>query len=204
MNLQDCLIPVEPNFGGSSFEQKRLTTEIVEVPDNPFYLPFKGDDRKHFELRIQHVGRYYLDDEVPEGETNEEINIDNYPLEFKMTTYGIPTLERFSEHLREEINNTLDAMGIFELNTYNGYYNGAELSIDRVDIQPQHIYKFLKNIHKDYTKTEDFLKDFDHYENRIYHIMKFVSSLALGKDYMFAQTFSGEIGMANIMKFLLK
>jgi hypothetical protein len=169
--------------------------EIREVKENPYYLPFGDKGVHHWEMVINvlhHNHRY--DDE---DDNTAQLMTENGPLLFKMTSYSIPpNIENFSTHIYQELRAVLQALEL----TDKFVWEFPEM-LDRHDITPKMVYKFLKNIHKDYTKTEDFLKDYDHYVERIYHDYKFMSYLCFGVHYMFAMGWEYPIG-EHLLAFL--
>ena len=114
-----------------------------------------------------------------------------------MTSRSIaPTMEQFSVHIKKELRAVLQACGLD-----NDYVWSVNTPSKRQDIEPFQVYQFLKLIHKDYTKTEDFLKDYDHYVDRMYHNFKWIDYLMCGVNYMFAMGWEYPIG-EHLLAFL--
>jgi len=167
-------------------------TEILEVEENPFYLPFGDKGVHHWELVILPT---YQDEEEPEA--GMKIMDDVSPLRFKMTSRSLaPTMEQFSEHIKRELRAVLNALDLDNVYVWN-----VNTPDNRDRIELHQVYKFLKNIHKDYTKTEDFLKDYDHYVDRMYHDCKWIEYLMFGVNYMFAMGWEFPIG-EHLLSFL--
>ena len=192
--LTDYLIIDKKRYGHTVYESQEFGfhTEIKEVEKNPFYLPFGDKGVHHWELVIRPT---YLDEEEPEA--GMKVMVEETPLRFKMTSYSLaPTMEKFSEHIKRELRAVLQTFDMEYEYTWN-----VNLPCKRNEIEPQQVYKFLKLIHKDYTNTEDFLKDYDHYVERIYHDIKFIDYLMKGVKYMFAMGWDYPIG-EHLLAFL--
>ena len=192
MNILKHLFP-EPEHTQSlslndSDQLFKYDVSIHEVEVNPYYLPF-GDNPTHWELRIQPMGAW-----VEEGEEPEWGEMGN-TYEFKMSRYTLPpTIEEFSKHIYDECWATINAMGWDAEKDFKYLSDETKLCQEWIDIEPQHVYAFLKEIHKDYTKTEDFLKDFVHYRDRMYNNLKFMYGMIAGYKGMFLKSFEVPIG----------
>ena len=155
--------------------------------NNPFYMPIGDKGIHHWELSIQPIARWTLEDGYPDGDWMDS----DSSIEFKMTSYSLkPTIEKFSQHIYDELHSAFNAMGIEEVKYLS--HGEDQMLVNWNDIN-LNVYKFMKELHKDYTKTEDFIRDYDHYKERLYHDMKFAHALTYGQDYMFARTFTGDI-----------
>ena len=189
MNIIKHLFP-EPEYVTSIYYtdengRMRYDVSIYKIDKNPYYLDF-GDNPTHWEMKIQPQGRFEEEGEVDEwGDMGE-------PYVFKMSLYSKPpTVEEFSKHMFDECWATIKAM---ELPEIKYLADNICFNISREDIQPHQVYRFLKEIHKDYTKTENFLKDYDHYRDRIYNNMKFMYGMIAGYGGMFMKSFDFPIG----------
>jgi len=192
--LIDYLIIDRKRYGSGLYAHQEFGfhTEIREVEENPFYLPFGDKGVHHWELVIRPTCN---DEENPDVDMIilEEVS----PLRFKMTSRSIkPTMEQFSAHIKAELRAVIQT---FELD--KEYVWSVDFPTRREFIEPAQVYKFLKLIHRNYTKTEDFLKDYDHYVDRIYHDIKFMDYLMFGVNYMFAMGWSYPIG-EHLLAFL--
>lgn len=192
MNIQDFLKYDFHRFGDDKNDETSEYTyrlEIREVPENPFYLPFGDNGVHHWALFIDVLKHNHLYDDEPDNETYRMTD-DNHRLVFRMTSYSkIPTIEEFSKHIYDEMRAVIQAFGL-----ENEYVWDFPMK-DRNDITPDVVWKFLKNIHKDYSRTEDFLRDYEHYVERIYHDYKWgIEYLMKGEQYMFAMGWEYPIG----------
>ena len=192
MNIKEHLF-VEPEYTqhlslNDADQLFKYDVSIKKVDDNPYYLPF-GDKPTHWELSIQPMGAW-----VEEGEEPEWGNFgDAY--QFKMSQYSLaPTIEQFSEHIYNECWATINAMGWKAEEDFKYLSDNIKFSAEWNEIEPKHIYAFLKEIHKDYTKTEDFLRDMDHYRNRMYNNLKYMYGMTAGYKGMFLKSFEVPIG----------
>ena len=185
MNILDYLQDRIEEDGQSEHSYK---VTIEEVKENPFYLPFGDKGIHHWELKIQPICRWIAE----EGEEEDVWGNQDDSIEFKMTSYSKkPTIEEFSKHIYDELHAAFKAMEITEIRYLQ---EGEDKMLVDWDDCVNRVYKFMKALHKDYSKTEDYLRDYDHYKERLYHDMKFAHALAFGQDYMFSRRFSGEIG----------
>jgi len=188
MNIKDHLIPEPEHCKISLDSATRYDVSIHKVDNNPYYLPF-GDKPTHWELTIQPMGAWIEEGEEPEWESIGE------PYEFKMSRYSLaPTIEQFSEHIYNECWSTIKAMGWNVEEDFKYLSDANKFFVEWSEIEPKHIYAFLKEIHKDYTKTEDFLRDIDHYHNRMYNNLKFIHGMIAGQRGMFLKSFELPIG----------
>lgn len=173
----------------SEDEQTEYSYEVTvsQVQENPFYLPFGDKGVHHWELKIRPICRWLDDDGKPDSDWMDW----DSSIEFKMTSYSKkPTIEEFSKHIYDELHAAFKAIGITEVNYLS--HGEQQMFIDWDDCTDK-VYAFMKALHKNYSKTEDYLRDYKHYLNRLYHDMKFAHALAFGQDYMFARSFSGNI-----------
>ena len=162
------------------------TTEIKQIDHNPYYIEFGDKSAKQYELVI---GVKVSEDD--NGEVYGYV-YDNQ-LRFKLSAYSMPTIEKFSDHIRKECLALIDAMGC-DLSKCYIWDLQLVAMLDKKDIEPKHVYKFLKNIHKDYTKTEQFLEHYDIYAERMYQTMKFIYLLIDGTTDMFRMDWEFPIG----------
>jgi hypothetical protein len=190
-NIFDYLIIDTQRYSkGLVYSDYKFELEInqIQEKDNPFYIPF-GDNIKHWELKIV---PYYKDEDEPEMDWTPTLK-DNELLRFKMCSHMKPTIELFSEHIRTECLAVINALGINLSECYIWDLQQA-LYINRGEIEPKHVYAFLKNIHKDYTKTESFLSVIDFYTNRMWHCVKFMNLLIDGVGAAYSMDWDYPIG----------
>jgi hypothetical protein len=189
MNLQEFLI-VSPDENVGTQTDVNYKVTIEKVKDNPYYIEF-GDKPTHWLLRIDIQTRW-------NDEPNEFEDTGDY-VEFRMSRYSLkPTMEEFSKHIYDECRNTLEALDFHKPEFVS---DSNKWMMERTEITPANVYKFMKLLHKDYTNTESFLKDYDTYLERIYHNMKFIYKLINGWDAMWSRDFKIPIG-ENFMAFL--
>ena len=183
----DYLIYDHHRFGNSNAEGNvSYMTEIHEVDENPYYLPF-GEKVHHWELVINII---WQEHDNEHEEDNQPHILTDSRLVFKMTSYSKkPTIEEFSDHIKAEMRNVLLALGLEDKFTWDFP------SLNREEITPEIVWKFMKLNHKDYSETENFLKDYEHYVDRIYHDYKWgIEYLMQGENYMFAMGWEYPIG----------
>jgi len=158
---------------GLGYEQEvRFKTEIVQIDSNPYYFQTK-EKVSHYEFRIKNIISF-----VPEN-TEDVVGI----LPFKMTSYfKKPTIEQFSDHIKRECLATLKALKLTD--KYVWEFHIPEWR----EITPIHVYNYIKEIHKSYEKTEDFLKVWDFYLTRIYNNAKWIESLVKGGRGILSET----------------
>jgi len=184
MNIQNHLIPEPEYVNLDSDSVHKYVIDIHKVDENPYYIEF-GDKPTHWEMTIQPMAAW-----VEDGVVDEFGNVCD-PYQFKMTSYSLaPTIEQFSKHIYDECWATLRALDI----DIKYLSDDTKLSVNWEEIQPQHVYKFMKEIHKNYTKTEDFLRDYDVFVNRIYNNFKFIYGMVCGQRGMFLKSFDLPIG----------
>lgn len=192
MNIQDFLHYDFHRFGEDKNKETSEYTykcEIIEVAENPFYLPFGDKGVHHWAMTIDVLKHDHLYDDEPDNETYLMTEPHSH-LVFRMTSYSKPpTIEEFSKHIYDEMRAVIHAFGL-----ENEYVWNFPMK-DRNDITPQVVFKFLNNIHKHYPNTKDFLNDYDHYVERIYHDWKWgIEYLMRGECYMFAMGWEYPIG----------
>ena len=186
--IADFLIYDHHRFGNDGGVGKvTYKTEIREVEDNPYYIPFGDKNVHHWELVIDVI---WQEHDNEHEEDNQPSVVTDSRLVFKMNRYSKkPTLEEFSEHIKSEMRNILIALGKDD----NFCWDFG--SVNRDEITPEIVWKFIKLNHKDYSKTEDFLEVYEHMVDRIYHGYKWgIEYLMLGGNYMFAMGWEYPIG----------
>ena len=157
--------------------ERRILWEIVRIDVNPFVI--NSDVHHNWELRLQGQSRWIGDEWENIGD----------PLLFKITKNERhpekPTIEEFSEFMRSELWNTIDAMEIDF--SEERYFDNDMFNKNLNDITLEHVYSYLKNaFSKKYEKTSEFIKDFNHYQYRIYSNLKFCLALHVGYFNMFS------------------
>ena len=166
--------------------------DIHKVDDNPFYIPF-GDNPTHWELTIQPLSAWQ-----EEGEALEFGKVCD-PYQFKMSRYTLaPTIEEFSKHIYDECWASIKAMELPEIKFLS---DNTQFDIDHNEIEPKHVYNFMKLLHKNYEETQSFLKDYEVYHQRLYHNFKFMYGMICGQRGMFMKSFDMPIGR-NFFDFL--
>lgn len=181
--LTDYLIPTvndDPNSGITA----RIIPEIKIIDSNPFYMPIPGDRGvHHFVLNLVSEFRYN-DDDSEEWIPGRSGIFAGYPLRFYYSGYGFPSLENFSEHIYRECRATLSAVP----RKFHSYHRFR----DRSEIEMSEVWKFLKNQHKDYSKTEDFIRDYDYWHDRLYSTLKWVCYMSGELDWAGAEINIGD------------
>lgn len=189
MNIQEFLI-VAPEHKLSQDTEVNYKVSIKKIKDNPFYIEF-GDKPTHWMLTID-IQTRYTDEPSKFEDTGDSV-------EFKMSAYSLkPTIEQFSKHIYDECRNTLEAL---DLHNPEFVSDANKWMMERNEITPANVYKFMKLLHKDYSKTESFLKDYDTYLERIYHNMKFMKKMVTGWEAMWSRDFKIPTG-ENFLAFL--
>lgn len=199
MNILDFLKYDFHRFGddkNSETSEYTYKCEIIEVAENPFHLPIKGEKVTHWAMTIDVLKHDHLYDDEPDNETYLMTRPSNH-LVFRMTSYSKPpTIEEFSKHIYDEMRAVIQAFGL-----ENGYVWDFPMK-DRNDITPDVVWKFLKNTHKAYDITVEFLRVYDHFVERIYHDYKWgIEYLMKGDQYMFAMGWEYPIG-EHLLAFL--
>lgn len=197
-NITDFLIFDSFRYGkewNSQWNENQYKVEINQIDENPFYIPF-GDKTKQWELTI--VPQYRdLDGDEPTKEWHDD---DRQTIRFKMSAYMKPTIEVFSKHIYDELNAILKAIGV----TDEDYvWNVREKILTPIadGFEPQEVFNFMQNIHKDYTKTQDFLNAFDDFHHRMRQSLKFGMYLLEGNKAMFSMSYEYPIG-EHLLAFL--
>ena len=168
--------------------------EINEIDSNPFYIPF-GDKTRQWELTIT---PQYRD---PDGDepTDKWYDDTRQTIRFKMSRYGKPSIENFSTHIYEELNAVLNAIGCNDEDFVWGVQQKMLGAVD--EIEPQQLYNFIKNIHKNYSDTQDFLNVYDDMHHRMRQSLKFAMYLLEGNKAMFTMSYEYPIG-EHLLAFL--
>ena len=160
--------------------EERICYSIRQVEQNPYYLGPKDKSlsRRHYQLKIW--GEYrFLDEDPPsdwyKGERTHSGGVIPAPAILFHETSHVPphlmTIERFSEHIYKECRAAILAFGCRQ--------DGIPICKgDWKSISLAEVFKYLKNLHMDYSKTEDFIKDFDFWLNRLWNTYKFVQYLS--------------------------
>jgi hypothetical protein len=169
----------------SSANDIKYKLEINEIDSNPYYIPF-GDKTRQWELTV--TPQYRDPDESEEYYTD-----DNQTIRFKMSRYGKPSIEDFSQHIFDELNAILNAIGV---NDEDWVWDIQQKIITPIaeGFEPQEVFNFIKNIHKDYSNTQDFLNVHDDMHHRMRQSLKFAMYLLEGNAAMFSMTYQYPIG----------
>lgn len=188
--IKDYLIYDQKRYGVELADDCKVEylISIDKINENPFYLNINKKDINHYELTIS-VNVKSVD--IDGSKISEQYK---YKLKFKMSSQSKPSLEKFSKHIKKECLNVIDALGVDLSKSYIWDLQQKTIDCDRSEIEPKNVYKFLKNIHKDYSKTEDFIKDYDHYVDRMYHCIKFMHLLIDGENGMYRMSWDYPIG----------
>ena len=192
-DIRPFIIYHTARYGQSNphFEVKYVL-DIKQIDSNPFYIEF-GDNTKQWELTIT---PQTLDKDEPESGwyTHQD-----QELRFKMSGYMKPTIETFSKHIFGELNAVLNAIGV---NDEDWVWDVQQKMLGAIDgFEPQEVFNFIKNIHKDYSNTQDFLNVHDDMHDRMRQSMKFAMYLLEGNKAMFSMTYEHPIG-EHLLAFL--
>jgi hypothetical protein len=161
--------------------------EITQIDSNPFYIPF-GDKTKHWELTLTPLYRD-LDGDEPTGKWHEH---NRQEIKFKMSSRQKPNIERFSQHIYDELRAVLMAIGVTD---DHWVWDVQQKMMGAIDgFEPEQVFKFIKNIHKDYSNTQDFLNVYDDMHHRMRQSMKFAMYLLEGNKAMFTMSYEYPIG----------
>lgn len=164
MDISSFLIPAINEDPCADIEA-RIVSEIAKVDRNPYYLPIPKDKVRHFVLNLTSEYRY-TDEESSEWIKGISSEFGGHPLRFFWSGYGTPSIEKFSQHIYEECR---AAFLSFEYSEHRDHFFH-----DRDDIALSDVWRFIKNQHKDYSKTEDFIRDFDYWKDRLYQSQKWL------------------------------
>jgi hypothetical protein len=152
MNIKEFLLP-------------NIQWEIKAIEENPYYLPMPGD--KGVSHAVLELTPIYRDDENEDWRYQSEV----YPLCFYWSGYGgLPSIERFSLHIYDECRAAL--------NSFDWYYYERNYWKEMNQILPSDVWRFLKNLHKDYRETERFLADYDYWKYRLYADLKWIAYMS--------------------------
>lgn len=140
-------------------------TGIKKIDKNPYYLDNKSEKVCHYEFQIMSI----IKDLVENTESIEGT------LPFKMTSYSkIPNIDQFSEHIKSECVATLKALEATDKYVWDIPFPNWR------DITPEQVYVYIKEIHKSYENTGEFLKVYDFYLTRLYNNWKWIDSIIRG------------------------
>jgi hypothetical protein len=177
---------------GNIHNDTMFKLDIKEIESNPYYIPF-GDRTRQWELTV--TPQYRDSEEGGEfhDDTLQEIR-------FKMSRYGKPTIEHFSQHIFDELNAILKAVGVTD-EDWVWDVQQKVLSPIADGFEPQEVFNFIKNIHKDYSNTQDFLNVHDDMHHRMRQSLKFAMYLLEGNKAMFSMSYEYPIG-EHLLAFL--
>lgn len=194
-NITDFLLIDNVRYGKdqSNGNDIQFRTEINQIDMNPYYIDF-GDKTKQWELTIV---PQFRDLEIPNGKWHDDTN---QTIRFKMSAYQKPNIEIFSERIFEEGNALLNAIGVND-SMYVWNVQQAITTPISDGFEPQQVFNFMKNIHKDYSNTQDFLNAFDDYHHRMRQSLKFFMYLLEGNKAMFSMPYDYPIG-EHLLAFL--
>ena len=183
------------------FEVK-FKIEINQIDQNPYHLPIDyiyltreklgfdqtnmGDKQKHWEMSLIPCTR---DKEEEGSEWHEDVD---QKLKFKLTTYGTPTIEDFSNAIYKELNAVLNAIGVTEEDWV--WDIQQKMLGSYKEFTPQQVFKFIKNLHYGFDKTDKFLDVYDFFYERMHQSMKFAMYLLEGNRAMFTMSYDYPIG----------
>jgi len=167
------------------FEVK-FKIEINQIDSNPYHLPINGDHPKHWEMSLIPCTR---DKEEEGSEWHEDVD---QKLKFKLTTYGTPTIEDFSNAIYKELNAVLNAIGVTEEDWV--WDIQQKMLGSYKEFTPQQVFKFIKNLHYGFDKTDKFLDVYDFFYERMHQSMKFAMYLLEGNRAMFTMSYDYPIG----------
>jgi len=192
-NITEFLIYDTVRYGEKNLHYDvRYETEIKQIDSNPYYIEF-GDKTKQWELTITPS----TFDREEEG--SEWVRDENQTLRFKMSAYQKPNIEIFSQHIYDELRAVLQAI---ECTDEDYVWNVQQKILGAYkEFTPQQVYNFIKNIHKNYSDTQDFLNVHDSMYERMHHSMKFAMYLLEGNRAMFTMSYDYPIG-EHLLAFL--
>jgi len=192
-NITEFLIYDTVRYGHDNLHYDvRYETEIKQIDSNPYYIEF-GDKTKHWELTITPS----TFDREEEG--SEWVRDENQTLRFKMSAYQKPNIEIFSQHIYDELRAVLQAI---ECTDEDYVWNVQQKMLGAYkEFTPQQVYNFIKNIHKNYSDTQDFLNVHDSMYERMHQSMKFGMYLLEGNKAMFTMSYDYPIG-EHLLAFL--
>ena len=169
----------------SQWNETQYKLSISEIESNPFYIEF-GDKTRHWELTLTPQYRDPQESKEWYDDTRQEIR-------FKMSRYTEPSIEQFSQHIYDELNAILNAIGCSDADYV---WNVQQKTMGAIGdgFEPQVVYNFIKNIHKDYSQTQDFINVFDDMHHRMRQSLKFAMYLLEGNKAMFTMTYEYPIG----------
>jgi|GEM_PF-4148897 len=167
MNIQDYLV-VDYELSGiePSELEVRLLTEIVEIEENPYHYPIPGDKGvRHFKLLIYPEERWIEDGECSDWKKIKDWHgFEPTPLFFHYSTYGVPDIFQFTEHIHRECSAALFA-------TYNPK-NRSIFKLHQRGIEMNDVFVYLKLKHKNYEDTKSFIKDYWYWHDCLYQTQK--------------------------------
>ena len=173
------------------FETK-YELEIVQIDSNPYYIEF-GDKTKQWELRLTPCTLDKVEEDA------EWYRDEDQTLRFKMSGYQKPNIEMFSQHIYDELRAVLQAI---ECTDEDYVWDVQQKMMGAYkEFTPQQVYNFIKNIHKNYSDTQDFLNVYDAMYERMHQSMKFAMYVLEGNGAMFTMSYDYPIG-EHLLAFL--
>ena len=190
MNITEFLIHEPESFTLCDDVYLEYRVGIHKVEKNPFYIPFGEKTVNHWEITIEPFAAYIEDGKF----SQDDFNSMSSPWRFKLTSHVStkPTIEIFSKHIYDECWATIKAMELCKIK----FLSDCECFhvTRREHIHPKQVYNFIKLIHKNYSKTEDFLNNYDVFVERIYHNLKFLYAITDGQNGMYLQSYDVPLG----------
>lgn len=158
-NFTDYLIPLDkyPDV------EAKIISKVKEVEGNPFHEPTPGEKVRHYILSLTSQYRYVEEDCEPSKWIDGHPWGNSYPLKFYWSGSKAPTMGRFSKHIWSECNAALRSFD---------RRSGEYVFHSRCDISMMNVWRFTKLQRKDYSQTEDFIRDYDYWESRLYNTQK--------------------------------
>jgi hypothetical protein len=179
MNIKDINIPVEEYFFWAS--KMWLDCEIIRVNENPFSLNKSLVSHYRAEIKV------YEQDEDGEIEKVDE-NLFFYADIVKENA----SEDDISQYIYTELRRLIQLIGYV-----------PEETIDRNEYALDFVYKYACSVWGTYwyENTEDFIRDYEFWVNRIYHTMKFFMLLYKGTTFNYCRTWKFPL-RHNLLNFL--
>jgi hypothetical protein len=177
---------------GNVHNDTQFKLDIQEIELNPYYIPF-GDKTRQWELTV--IPQYRDSEEG--GEYHDDTL---QTIRFKMSWYSKPTIEVFSQRIFDELNAVLNAIGVTD---EDWVWDVQQKMLGSIGdgFEPQEVFNFIKNIHKNYSDTQDFLNVYDDMHHRMRQSLKFAMYLLEGNKAMFSMSYEYPIG-EHLLAFL--
>ena len=173
MLLTDYLTP-PPDDDETKY---RVKVTIEKIDDNPYYRDIGGVVVTHFGLFVSIETQCLLDEHKglwSEWEENYDQLAAYYPDRIRFTYSGFckPTLEQFTEHIKHQLECVFFTLCDPDSCSHIDAKSGSRPWVERRDITPEMIWVYTRLQNKLYSKTVDFIKDFDYWSACLYDTQK--------------------------------